>query len=83
MISGCCYGYCDNSVIDGFGWVDLTRLAASTVCLQVSDYSQLSHYNCTEWLVKNKAAKAPIKYEEVAIVMINGFIIKLHKKEYK
>ena len=23
MISGCCYGYCDNYVIDGFGWVDL------------------------------------------------------------
>ena len=83
MISGCCYGYCDNSVIDGFGWVDLTRLATSTVWLQVSNYSQLSHYNCIERLVKNKTAKAPIKFEEVAIVMINGFIIKLHKVEYK
>ena len=33
--------------------------------------------------MKNKAAKAPIKFEEVAIVMINGFIIKPHKVEYK
>ena len=33
-----------NSVIGGFSWVDLVWLAASTVRLQVSDYSQLSDY---------------------------------------
>ena len=37
-----------NSVIGGFGWVDLEWLAASTVWLQVSEYSQLSNY--TVWL---------------------------------
>ena len=61
MINGC-YGYCDNSVIDGFGWVDLVWFAASTVRLQVFDYSQLSDYSCTDWLVTNKAANAPIKF---------------------
>ena len=52
-----------NSVIGGFIWVDLVWLAASTVLLQVSDYSQLFDYNCTEWLVKNEAADAPITFE--------------------
>ena len=33
-----------NSVIDGFGWVDLVWLVASTVQLQVCDYSQLFDY---------------------------------------
>ena len=33
-----------NSVIGGFGWVDLVWLVTSTVRLQVSDYSQLSDY---------------------------------------
>ena len=33
-----------NSVIGGFSWVDLVWLAASTVWLQVSDYSQLCDY---------------------------------------
>ena len=33
-----------NSVIGGFSWVDLVWLAALTVRLQVSDYSQLSDY---------------------------------------
>ena len=33
-----------NSVIGGFSWVDLVRLAASTVKLPVSDHSQLSDY---------------------------------------
>ena len=37
-----------NSVIGGFGWVELEWLAASTIQLQVSDYSQLSDY--TVWL---------------------------------
>ena len=38
-----------NSAIGGFGWVDLLWLAASTVRLQVSDYSQLPDYNCPKW----------------------------------
>ena len=38
----------------------------------------LSDYSCAEWLVTNKAANAPIKFEEIIIVMINGFIIQLH-----
>ena len=33
-----------NSVIGGFYWVDLVWLAASTVRLQVFDYSQPSEY---------------------------------------
>ena len=33
-----------NSLIGGFGWVGLVWLAASTVRLQVSDYSQLFDY---------------------------------------
>ena len=59
------------AVIGGFGWVDPVWLTASTVRLQVFDYSQLSDYSCTEWLLKNKAANAPIKFEETVIVMIN------------
>ena len=63
-----------NSEINGFGWMDLQVVwfAASTVRLQVSDYSQRSDYNCTEWLVKNKSANAPITFEEIVIVMINS-----------
>ena len=66
-----------NSVIGGFSWVDLVWLAASTVWLQVFDYSQLSNYtvlsdyNCAEWLVEYKAADAPITFEEIVMVMIN------------
>ena len=59
-----------NSVIGGFSRVDLVWLAASTFRLQVSDYSQLSDYNCTEWFVKNEAADAPITFEDIVIVMI-------------
>lgn len=48
-----------NSVIGGCSWVDLAWLAASTVhyrCLITANcLIALSHYNCTEWLVKNKA----------------------------
>ena len=34
----------------------------------------LSDYNYTEWLVKKKVANAPIKYEEIVMVMItNGY----------
>ena len=56
-----------NSVIGGFSWVDLVWLAASTVQLQVSDYSQLSDYNWKEWSVKNEA---PITIEEFVMIMI-------------
>ena len=56
-----------NSVICEF-WV---WLAVSTVRSQVSDYSQLSNYNCAEWLVKNKAANAPITFGEIVMVMIS------------
>ena len=30
----------------------------------------LSDYNCTDWLVKNKAASAPISFSEIVMVMI-------------
>ena len=51
-----------NSLIGRFDWKDMKGLwlAASTARLQVSDYSQLSDYNSSEWLVKKKAATAPI-----------------------
>ena len=61
-----------NSVISGFGWVAFVWLTTSTVPLQVSDYSQLSDYSSTEWLVKNNAASAPITFEEILMVMITG-----------
>ena len=60
-----------NSVIGGFGWVAFVWLT-TTVLLQVSDYSQLSDYSSTEWLVKNNAANAPITFEEILMVMITG-----------
>ena len=41
-----------NSVIGGFSWVDLVRLAASTVQLPVSDHSQLSDYTVQLQLFK-------------------------------
>ena len=61
-----------NSVIGGFSWVDLVWLAASTVQLHVSDYSQLSDYNCKEWSMKNEAADAPITFEEIVMVMTSA-----------
>ena len=63
-----------NSVIGGFSWVDLAWLAASNVRLQVSDNSQLSDHNCTEWLVRYKAADAPITFEQIVMVMIKAEI---------
>ena len=74
-----------NSVIGGFSWVDLVWLATSTVRLKVSDYSQLSDYNCTEWLVKNEVPDAPIIFEEIVIVMIKaqiGPVITNHVREF-
>ena len=46
-------------------------LAALTVRLQVSNYSQLSDYKSTEKFVKYKAPGASIAFEEIVIVMIN------------
>ena len=43
----------------------------------------LSDYNCAERLVKNKAANAAIKCEEIIMVMTDRFIIQPHKVEYK
>ena len=57
-------------MIDKFCWMDLVWLAALTVRLQVSDYSQLSDYNSTEQLEKNKSTNAPITSEEIVMVMI-------------
>ena len=34
---------------------------------------QLSNHNSTEWVMKNKAATAPITFEEIVTVMINTF----------
>ena len=59
-----------NSVIGGFSWVDLAWLATSNFRLQVSDNSQLSDYNCTEWLVKYKAADAPITFEQIVMMVM-------------
>ena len=33
---------------------------------------QMSDYIPTQWLVKNKAVNAPIKFEEIVMVMINA-----------
>ena len=55
-----------NSVIGGFGWVDFVWLAASTVQLQVSNYSQLSHY-CSQLSDYNYRMIS----EEIVMVMIN------------
>ena len=65
-----------NSVIGGFSWVDLAWLASSNFRLQVSDNNQLqlSNYNCTEWLMKYKAADAPITFEQIVMVMIKAEI---------
>ena len=49
-----------NSVIGGFGWVELVWLATSTVRLQVSDYSQLSDYRCPITANCPITAKCPI-----------------------
>ena len=40
--------------------------------MQLSNYSQLSDYNHTQWLKKNKAVNAAIKFEEIVMVMINN-----------
>ena len=55
-------------MIGGFGRADLVWLTTSNVEPQVSDYSQLSDYSSTEWLMKNKAANAAITFEETVMV---------------
>ena len=79
-INGCCYVIVSNSVIGGSFWVDLVWLAALTVRLQVSYCSRMSDYNCTEWLVKNKAANALITFEKIVMVMINSAIFEKQLK---
>ena len=58
-----------NFVIGGFSWVDLIGRFSCPITgawLQATD-----DYNCIEWLVKYKAADAPITFEEIVMVMIN------------
>ena len=51
-----------NSVIGGFSWVDLVRLAASTVQLPVSDHSQLSDYTVQLQLFKMISEKKTVTH---------------------
>lgn len=55
--------------------MDLVWLAALTFWLSVSNWSQLSDYTDVlqlyNWLVKNKAADAPIAFKEIEMVMID------------
>ena len=60
-----------NVVIGGFRWQDLKWLAYVTVQLQVSDYSQMSHYNFADLLIQNTAIYAPITFQEIVMVMIS------------
>ena len=62
-------------MIGGFSGEDLRWLACVTVQLQVSDYSQLSDYNLADQLEQNTAVYAPIKFEEIVIVMIKNLIL--------
>ena len=55
-------------MIGGFSWVHLIWLADVTVRLQVSNY------NSTQLLVNNKVVNAPIKFEEILIVMTKNVI---------
>ena len=59
--------------------VDLTERTKYDWLLQLSHYRcpitvdypiTLSNHNSTEWLVKSKAATAPILFEEIVIIMI-------------
>ena len=53
----------------------LISLADGTARFQVSNYSQLSDFNPTQQLVKNKAVNAPIKFEKIVMVMISYVVI--------
>ena len=63
-----------NSVIGGFGWVDLVWSTISTLRLQVSDYGQLSDYAVRLQLYRTiseiKAVDAPITFKEIVMNMI-------------
>ena len=64
-----------NSVIGGFSSLNVVELAALTLRLQLSDYSQLSYYTMQLQLhrtvnEKNRAGDAPITFEEIGMVMI-------------
>ena len=70
-ISGCCYGYCDQFCdwwiwLSGLSIIGYFNRPVTANCLVT-----LSDYSSTEWLVKNKAANAPITFEEIVMVMIN------------
>ena len=41
-------------------WIWLSGLSVIGCFPELSDYSQLSDYNCTEWSMKNKTAYAPM-----------------------
>ena len=41
-------------------WIWLSGLSMIGCFPELSDYSQLSDYNCTEWSMKNKTAYAPM-----------------------
>ena len=57
----------NNSMIDGFvSIIGYFNHPVTANCLVT-----LSAYSSTEWLVKNKAAYAPIRFEEIVMVMIN------------
>ena len=49
-----------NSGIDGFSWVDLVWFSDQRCPITTNCPITLSYQNCTEWLVENKAANAPI-----------------------
>ena len=64
-----------NSGIGGFSSLNVVELAALTLWLQLSDYSQLSYYTMQLQLhrtvnEKNRAGDAPITFEEIGMVMI-------------
>ena len=66
-----------NSLIGRFDWKDMKGLclAASTARLQVSDYSQLSDYNSSEWLVKKKKKAATAPITEQSTVKASLFVL--------
>ena len=68
-----------NSVIGGFCWVVLVNRCPITANCPTT----LSDYSSAEWLVKNKAANAPITFEEIVMVMINMRILLSVIRMYK
>ena len=70
-ISDCCYGYCDQ-FCDWWIWLSGVSIIGYFNCpVTANGLVTLSNYSSTEWLVKNKAAYAPITFEEIVMVMIN------------